>query len=530
VRARSQAKFGRLDVLAIVGLFAAAVIARRNVLPHDGLFGDDAWQALGAAKGSVGNFITVGFSAPGFTAALMVWHRVIGAPEKMADLAFAAGVLTPAVVYVVLRRFGYERSICLLVGAAIASESMNIEYSGRVKSYVIDALVVLAFAALLPRIVRVHFGRREATLWIVGSFAVGIFSPFALVAAVVAGIILLLRPAGDRAMRVVAVGGQGVLALALSLAVSRTYNARSLELWWKRNYDGIVGFDLQPLRFVSSIVTHLRRAAAVFSGGPAWWATLILVVALVALAVDAVVRRGSARALRAQYLLLLILVVVAASVASVLPLGPTAAGMRLSVWLVPIFAIGIASALQQARTAVSGRHLARIGFDAVAIVVSALLVVGASNGGPKYPLSGSRSATRFVERQLSGNDAVFIENDGGVYPYAVASHLHIVLVPHHAKVAFKPEIRDPRYHYIAFAGSLGNKLVLTTLSDAGHETDIARAVGHANRVLLYVEAISGLRRRGRFTFDTALRRLGFTTAHDNRFENAHVIVWQRTTP
>ena len=215
-------------------------------------------------------------------------------------------------------------------------------------------------------------------------------------------------------------------------------------------------------------------------------------------------------------------VALAASVASVLPLGPTAAGMRLSLWLVPIFATGIASALQWARTAVSSRHVGRIGFDAAAVVVSALLVVGASDGGPSYPLSGSRSATQFVERELSTNDAVFIENDGGVYPYAVASDLHVVLVPHHAKVAFKPEIRDRRFHYITFTGSLSNKFLLSTNSDSGHETDVARAIGGADRVFLYVEAESGVVRRGGLAFNTVLRGLGFS--------NAHVTIWQRTAP
>jgi hypothetical protein len=519
-----------MDALAIVGLGVAAFVARHNVLPHDGLFGDDAWQAFGAAKGSLSNFITVGFSAPGFTGALMVWHRVVGGPEKMADLAFAAGVVTPVVVYVALRRFGYAWSISLLLGAALASEKVNVVYSGRVKSYVIDALIVLGFAALLPRIVRVHFGWRAASLWVVGSFAVGFFSPFALVAAGVAGMIVLLRPAGDRAMRAVAVAGQGVLYVALTLAVRRTYNVKELDLWWKHNYDGFVGFDPQPLRFVSHVLTHLRRVAAVFSGGPAWWATLILITSLLALVFDALLRRPSARALRAQYLILLMLAVVAASVASALPLGPTAAGMRLSLWLVPIFAIGIASALERVRTVLTGRFAARIAFDSAAVIVSAFLVVGASNGGPAYPLSGSRSATRFVERTLMVNDAVFIENNSGVYPYAIASHLHVVVRPHNAKIAFEPEFNDHRIHYIAFTGTLGNSLLLTTVSDADHKTDIARAIGRADRIFLYVGATSGLPRRGRLAFATLLRRLGFKPGHDARFGNAHVIVWQRQAP
>jgi hypothetical protein len=137
-----------LDSLAVAGLLVAAYLARRNVLPLGGLLPDDAWQAFGAAKGSPGNLLTVGFSSPGFTSALMVWSRITGPPERMANIAFAAGVVTPAVVYAALRRFGYSRSISLLLGAALVSERLNIVYSGRVKSYLLDALVVLGIAAL----------------------------------------------------------------------------------------------------------------------------------------------------------------------------------------------------------------------------------------------------------------------------------------------------------------------------------------------------------------------------------------------
>jgi hypothetical protein len=232
---------------------------------------------------------------------------------------------------------------------------------------VIDALIVLGFVALLPRLVRVHFGWREVALWVFGSFVVGFFSPFAFVAAGVAGMIVLLRPSGDRVMRAVAVALQGALGVALTLAVRRTYDANALEVWWKRNYDGFVGFDVQPLGLLSHAVTHMRRVAAVFSGGPAWWATVILIVALLALAVDALVRRRAARAVRAQYLLLLMLVAVAASVVSVLPLGPTGDGMRLSLWLVPIFAIGVASAVERLRVALTSQVATRIAFDAAAV-------------------------------------------------------------------------------------------------------------------------------------------------------------------
>ncbi len=342
--------------------------------------------------------------------------------------------------------------------------------------------------------------------------------------------IVLLRPAGDRAMRTVAVAGQGVLYVALTLAVRQTYNVKALALWWKNNYDGFIGFNAQPLRLVSHVVTHMRRVAVVFSGGPGWWATLVLIAALTALAVDALVRRRTARALRAQYLLLLLFAAVAASVVSVLPFGPTSVGMRLSLWLVPIFAIGVASGLERLRAALTHPGSRRIAFDAAAVIASAVLVVAASNGGPAYPFAGSRSAARYIESALVTNDAVFIEHTGGMYPYAVASQLRLIVWPERKYVAFKPEFRDRRFHYLGFTGNLGQQLVLTTASDASDKTNIARAIGHADRVFLYVEAISNIPRRGRLVFAIVLRRLGFKQENDIRFDQAHVIVWRRAAP
>ena len=72
-------------------------------------------------------------------------------------------------------------------------------------------------------------------------------------------------------------------------------------------------------------------------------------------------------------------------------------------------------------------------------------------------------------------------------------------------------------------------MLLTTTSDADHPTDIARAIGRADRVFLYVNAISNIPRRGRVAFVATLRRLGFNQGNDTRFGDAHVIVWQRTT-
>jgi hypothetical protein len=521
---RLSAGARRLDALAVLALFIAAVVARRDVLPHGLLFPDEAWEALGAAKGSLGNLLTVGFSAPGFTGVLMGWHKLFGVPEQMAYVPFAAGIVTPPLTYVALRRFGSAPSIGLLLGAALASEKLNIVYSGRVKSYVIDVPIVLAFAVLLPRLVRVHFTWRSAVLWVVGSFAVGFFSPFALIASAVAGAILVVKPAGDRAMRVVAVGTQGVLLAVLTLLVRRTYDVKALTSWWKGTYDGFIGFDdTRPFHLVPDLATHLRRVASVFSGGPGWWAALVLIVAIVTLAVDARVRGRSARAVRAQYLLLLLFVAVAAGVADILPFGPVSIGMRLSLWLVPIFVIGGASALDRVRIRLEGHTPIRAAFDVSAVVVAVVLIVGASTGLPANHVNDRGNAAAYVEGALTKNDVVFIDHTNAMYSYAVASHLDVGIRAVKDLVAFEPDFRDPRFHYFQFAGDHTDRVVLTA-TPPGADTNLARVIGRADRVYIYAP---DAQLRGRFSFALALRRLGYRQESDTRFNFARVVVWRR---
>ncbi len=69
----------------------------------------------------------------------------------------AAGVLGPALLYLALRYCGYERSIGVLLGAALAVAATDVVYSGRVKTYTIDILIVLALALIIPRLTRIRW-------------------------------------------------------------------------------------------------------------------------------------------------------------------------------------------------------------------------------------------------------------------------------------------------------------------------------------------------------------------------------------
>ena len=67
------------------------------------------------------------------------------------------------------------------------------------------------------------------------------------------------------------------------------------------------------------------------------------------------------------------------------PFGPVSSAARVTIWLSPIVAFGLAAVLQRAYRAAAARGRAtRIGFDAVAFGCSALLLVSAS--APTAPI------------------------------------------------------------------------------------------------------------------------------------------------
>ena len=107
-------------------------------------------MATGAIYGRVSDLITVGSAHPGFTLGLMGWHDLGGGSLRSLTFpAFVAGVAAAPALYLALRSFKYDRSICLLLAALVVISDVHIQQSGRVKSYTIDVLLVLLLAVAL---------------------------------------------------------------------------------------------------------------------------------------------------------------------------------------------------------------------------------------------------------------------------------------------------------------------------------------------------------------------------------------------
>ncbi len=243
----------------------------RRKFPPDGLFFDDAWQAFAAAKGSFSQLLTVGQTQPGFGLVLMVWSRIFGQDTvSMITPALIAGTLGPPSLYLVLRRFRFSQSVAALLGSALVVCATDIVYSGRVKSYTGEVLCVLALTLVVPWLARRTWTTSTAIAWFAGSMVVAVFSSFALLATVGAGIILVLHPKRDRELRGAAVAAQAVGILVVLDAVGRTHSADGLNGYFDRN-DGFLSLSLNPLTFGRDVFRHVTRITAMFPGGPSWF-------------------------------------------------------------------------------------------------------------------------------------------------------------------------------------------------------------------------------------------------------------------
>jgi hypothetical protein len=519
------------DALIAVTLIVVAFIARRDGLPTDGLWHDDAWVVFAATKGSLSHLFTIGADHPGFTLLLMAWTRLGGTIESTSYPAFIAGTLGPPALYLVLRRLGFARSISVLLGATLAAANIHIMYSGRVKTYTLDVLIVLGLVVAVAGLANITWRWPTAVTWIIAVALLSSLSGFALLATAAAGIVLLLHPASDRRMRVVAVGAGAAVQLLLFTAVQRSYDAHELEVFWSRAYDSYLDFDINPIRFGSELLEHLSRVAHVFPADSGWWPTLCVIVALLGLLAAALTGRLPPGAVRARYLLIVFLVAFLGGLLDKVPFGPArggdalgpatlSRGERASLWLIPMVAIGLAVGIQTLRRFADDWRSLRVSFDALLYLLAAVVLIAAvGHDAPPYAFLGSRSAVKFVESELGKDDALLVMQ-GGHYQLALESNLDVSLQARPKEsIGFVPEFADPRVHVAKFA--FGHPISASMLERT------REAINGVHRVIVYsgshIFTVQFL-----FAQEAVLRNQGFRKQRTVDFGGEQVWIWERS--
>jgi hypothetical protein len=508
------------DLAVVVAMLVVGYAVRRDALPSTSLWFDDAWVVAGAMHFTPSQLIIAGSAHPGFTIALRVLDEVFsGNVGRLAYLPFVAGCIAGPCIYLWLRDLRFARSISVLLSAPVVIGTIPVLYSGRVKPYTLDVLLALVVFAAVPRLAARTWGWPAAALWVGAAVVLGSFSGNVMMTTAVAAVLLALHPAGDRGVRTVATAVQGILQLLLYMSYSRASDLAAIERFMNV-YDGHVDFFANPREFLDEVLTHMGRIAEVYPGGSGTWLRVIAVAALVGLVIGAVRPHHRAEALSSRLALTLLGLAFFASLFDRFPFGPSSLslffpglspGSRHSLWLVPLFALGLAVALSRIAQRLGG--VARPIFNGAAIVASiAVLVVGYARPLP-YPSGKAPEAAAFVDELAESADAIIIA-DTLVYAYALYTDRDVVLVatPEH-QVGFTPTPKDARFHGLGL------------WSERRLDADEIRAiVTDADEVVVY-DALIGPGSDERVV--PVMRAEGFTSVEQRVFGNDLVTLWRR---
>jgi len=511
------------DVMTLVVLGGVAWAARWGSLPSDGLWFDDSWVAAGAILGSPRELLSVGSSHPAFTAILMLVDPLGGGDlTSLGVPSLVFGVVTPVALYLGLRSFGYERAISAVVSAALVVAPIPVLYSGRVKGYTLDTLVVLLIAIVIPWLARQTWRWPMAAAWTVAAICIGTFSGYALVATAGAGVILVLHTSSDRPVRFAAVAIQAAIQGAYFVVLQSKSDQAAIEKVMEVTYDGHMSFSWNPLTFGREVLKHLRRLAEVFPGSPggvSWWLALLAVLSLSGLLIAATRGLRRSETVAGRYLLLLVVAAAIGSLVDRFPFGPSnespfSPGGRHALWMVPALAFGLAAVAHRAGRWAARRDWLRIGFDAVLIGAAVAVMVLGYDPAPEAPFPGSESGARFVDASIRRDDVVIVTSSS-VFSFAISTSTPVGVqeTPDH-QVGFAPVYLDPRIE------SVGG-----WAAAPGSPEEILAWTADAHRV--FVMASGPLGFAGYEDVHVVLEGEGFTLSETKRFGWDVVGVFQR---
>ncbi|MEO6629889.1 MAG: hypothetical protein ABIP03_15125 [Aquihabitans sp.] len=508
------------DVVAVSLLIVGAYIARRGALPGDGLWFDDSWVATGAIYGHPQTLLTAGSGHPMFTALLMAINRVgTGSTTDLGVPSLVAGVISPALLYAALRFTRFERSVSTIVAATLVVAPIPILYSGRVKGYTLDTVLMLGLAIVVPLMAKRRWTWPTAAAWALAMIVIGGFSGYLLLASAAATAVLVFHANSDRWVRAGALVAQGLVQVAyLRIAESKT-DLAGIEAVMEAEYDGHMAFSLNPLSLAKQVFTHLQRVAEVFPGGSGTVLSIAALAGVAGLVVAAIKPRTQPEALAARFLLLAMALAVTGSFADRFPFGTTndglaifSAGGRHTLWLLPALAFGLASSASRGRQLLGRFDIARFGLDVVLVLGAVSLVVTQYQPAPKAPYQGSRSASRFIDANIGPNDLLIVGSTA-TFTYANNTNrpLRLVPTPTH-QVGFAPDYRDKN---VMGEGGWAARDVT--------DAEIVAAVKKADRVFVIVD---GVLNNTMQRVDPLLKPLGFSM-QTHSFEWTRVDVWRR---
>jgi hypothetical protein len=514
-----SARLGRADAVVAVSLALLAAYVRRHSYPTDGLWLDDAWVAV-SARAPLSELLTVSWNHPGFTVLLQAVNAV--APDRVDVLAWpvlVGGVLGVPLLYLCCRLLGFAPVAAAPVGVVVAVNRTHAVYSGRVKPYVFEVSGIALLAVAMHLVVGRRWRWPLAVAWVTLALAVSTLSAFGFAAAAVATLVVALHPAGDRTVRLVALGVQGALQLASGLLTQRRYDAGEVADIWETHYDAYIELD-GVLGVLRQLLDHVSRLAQTWVEAPAPIALAVLGVSAAGLGWSCV--RGPHRPV-ARFLTALPLLAIAGSFAGLVPFGPTPdhspfPGSRGSMWLYPSIAFGLAVAIDavvRAAARIGGGERRRWATPVVfggAVAASLVLALVKYDIPVGYGTLGNRTATAYIESVREDGDVVFFFESSR---YIVSSEPPIPVV-----------IRPDRGRIEGFTPLPGGGRVAVPSGRDVTIEHVTELVGDADRVFVH-DSFLGLGDGDLPRLEGHLAALGFELAGTETFGVNAVATWTR---
>jgi hypothetical protein len=419
-----------LDGLLLLAVTALAVWLRLEPLGPSSLWLDDAWVAVAHRVDTLAELRAVGVSAPGFVVLLRAWLLLVGYSETAAQLLpFVAGVAAPGLLYVVVRRLGWDR-LAGLAGAALLTVSpMAVEYAARVKQYTLETVLAIGVFALTAWLLDdVRDRRRWAALVGLGLLAttVSAFVAPYVVAAVAAGLLLAARRRDVLALcrGLVAGASYGFVALVWYLAALRPMVTPALQEFWSDGYldaEAGDGVTTRVIEVLGGVLEGLSPLPVPLTGG-------LLVLALVGLTLRTPV-----------WGLAVATPTVVAVVLAALELAPLGGG-RTDIYLYPSYALLLAGGLDALMRRGPPGWRSRAPGALVPLAVTGALLVTAEPAG-SYPRSDVRPlATELTEQR---EDEALLVYPATVWAYALYTDDEIALQDDPASSwGFSPRFAD----------------------------------------------------------------------------------------
>jgi hypothetical protein len=415
------------DLGLAVALVVCAFVVRLDAFPVDGLFYDDAWAVASITLASPTEWLRVSVEHPAYNVLLLPLRPLAREnPTVLVWPALIAASLLPAMVFGFLRASESRRGTAAALAACVVAAPTAVAMSAHVKTYPLDAIIVAVIATLLPRLTRRRWDMRFAAAWLIGACLLSALSVFALLATAVAAVVLLAHARDeDRTTRLRVVVAQAVLQGAYLLVVTRLYDPDGIESFWRMR-GGYVERTANPLRLVANLWEHFRNLVGAYPGSNGSLLTALAIAALVGLVVGAM-RPGN---VTGRFLVMLVMVAAVGSLLGLLPFGVAGSpyGRRLSVWLIPVLAYGLAEVARLGASAARKRPPLPTVLDVTMYALAAVVIFTAVGKAPGYGNDGYASATEYIEQRRGPDDLVLLLRRSA-YSYAIEAKEGVDLVP-----------------------------------------------------------------------------------------------------